>query len=790
MLNKEPLSPKRRTFLIYFLAGFFVFLLFPTCFYTLPLNGIDGSWEVAMHLATKYQLKWGQDFVYTYGPLSVLRLRYPVVLSKYVYLLSDVYFLYALFIGFSGFIRQNFRPGPVFFLFCCVLIGQRWEMETWYQFLILLFLISFIAKPDKKIYLVHAGILALLTFYIKVNSGLVNVGFFLMVVHYALVVKKITWKTYAVSLASFIATLLLSAWLLRTNLPDYINATLHLLQDYEEAMYMPLSELLVKKAFGFAGLFLLVWFACYGFVLVKAIRGKRFWSRLDTAVTYLLVAAGMFIWYKNGFVRADAHIFQFFEMAGPLILFLYVFTPADLGKKVVVVFCWALLGIDALALMILPGSLFPGEMRSLANFKLIGTKVRNVGAYFKGLRNYDREKATIDSMTALPNVYKGAVGDHKTDIIPIEIALLYSNGLQYAPRPVAQSYVAYDNYLDDLNYDRYMSPKAPDYVFFTLDGTNDRSEWMDEGRLKLALLARYRPEGMVNDQLLLKKEETPRDLTKIKEDTVQAEMGKNIAIESGPGMQFTRFVIQHDWKGKFRSLVYQPPPLEMVYTLKDGEVRTFRALKPILEAGFVLNKYVNSTAEFQLFLLSDGELNEDVDSVRFQLTAQRGYRPKITMINTWYAVGEKSADRRRQDSLELRRLTNNNVPLKPVLSAVGSCNDSIRYSLEYLRDNAGLIRLEGWAIREQSDNSDNIVRVLARSAAGIYPLPTDRAAQGFPSDLLSRKDMDSSGFVSIVPTTALPPGRYQIGLDIYNKKKDSSCVKYIDRYFDVIAKTE
>jgi hypothetical protein len=584
-------------------------------------------------------------------------------------------------------------------------------------------------------------------------------------------------------LASFLAALLLSAWLLRTNLPDYLKATIHLLRDYEEAMYMPLSEILAKKALGCAGLFLLIWVACCGFVLFKAITGKRFWSQLDTVATYLLVAAGMFIWYKNGFVRADAHVFQFFEMAGPLLLFLYVFTPPDLGKKVVAVFCWALLGIDALSLMILPGSAFPGELRSLVNFKLVGSKFANLGAYVTGLRDYDHEKAKIDRETSLPNEYKGFVGDHPTDIIPIEIALLYSNGLQYSPRPVSQSYVAYDHYLDDLNYDRYMSPKAPDYVFFTLDGTNDRSEWMDEGRLKLALLARYRPEGMVKDQLLLQKEETPRELTILKGDTIQAEMGKNIAVEKGPGMLFTRFIVDHDWKGKLRSLVYQPPPLEMVYTLKDGETRTFRALKPILEDGLVLNKYVNSTAEFQLFLLSDGQLNEDVDSVRFELTPLRGYRPKITMINTWYAFAEKSADRRRQDSLELLQL----IPLARInAQAFPIGSDSIRDSLEYFHDHAGLIRLAGWAIREQSDNRDNIVRVLAKSAAGIYPLPTRRyATQGFPHDLLSRNDLDSSGFVSIISKTTLPPGNYQVGLEIHNKRNDSSWVRLVDRYFDV-----
>lgn len=787
MLNKWTPSPKEVRFLVYILAGFFVLLLFPAYFYTLPVGGIDGSWEVAIHLAIKYHLKFGEDFIYTYGPLAVLRLRYPVVLSKYVYLLSDAYFLYVLFIGFSGFIRQHFRPGPVLFLLFSILIGQRWEMETWYQYLLLLFLIGYIAQPAKKVYLVHAAILALLTFYIKVNSGLINVGLFLMVILYALLVKKMSWKTYAVLMASFIAALFLSAWMLRTDLPKYILSTVHLLQDYEDAMYMPLSPILAKKAPLCAAAFLLVWFACYGFVLLKAATGRRLLSQLDTAVTYLLVAAGMFIWYKNGFVRADAHVFQFFEMAAPLVLFLYAFTPPDLGKRVVTVFCWTLLGIDAISLMILPDSAFPGEMRSVVNFKMIAAKVGNIGAYFTGFRDYDRAKAGSDSLDDRPNVFRDKVGGHTTDIIPIEIALLYSNGLRYAPRPVAQSYVPYDKYLDNLNYERYLSPQAPDYVFFTLDGTAERSEWMDEGKLKLALLARYRPEGMVTDQLLLRKEETPRTMVKIKEDTIRTVMGKDIPIENGPGMLFSRFFVQYDWRGRFRSLVYQPPVLSLAYTLKDGEVHYYRVLKPLLEDGMVLNKNVNSTSEFQLYLLSDGQLNEDVRSVRLEPATQHGFRPSITMINTWYAFDGKSTGWRREDSLELQRLTDGNIPLKPMNQpAPATCSDSIRYSLDYVSNHAGLIRIAGWAIREQYDNRDNIVRVLAKSAAGTYSLPTRRSdVLGIPYELSSRKDLDSSGFLSIVSTEQLPPGNYRIGLAIDHRNSDSSCVRYTDRYFDV-----
>lgn len=789
MLSEWTLSNRTRTFLTYFLAAFFVFLLFPSNFYTLPASGVDGSWQIGIHLAIKYHLKFGRDFVYTYGPLAALRLRFPVVLSKYVYLLSDAYFVFILFTGFSGFIRRYFRPGPLFFLFCCVLIGQQWDMDKWYQFLLFLFLIRFIREPAKIIYLVHAATLALLTFYIKVNSGLINIGFFLMVVHYALAVKKIGLRTYVIILVAFIAAIFLSAWLFGVDLGGYILCTLFILKDYEDIMYLPLAGKLGEIAPWCAGIFLLVLSACYVFVLAKAIKSKRLPAYLDTALAYLLVAAGVFIWYKNGFVRADGHVLQFFDMCGPLVFFLYVFTPSELAKRKVTVFCWTLLAIDTISLLILPYSGFPDRLKKAANFSLVTGQVRSVGDYFKGIGQYDYEKARIDSTTSLPNTFKNAIGDHTADIIPTEIALLYANGLRYAPRPTAQSYAAYDGHLDRLNYDRYLSPKAPDYIFFTLDGTEDRSAWMDEGMVKLALLARYRPEGMVEDQLLLKKDELPREMVKIKEDTIHTEMGKEIPVKKGPGILFTRFLIGRNLFGKIRSFVYQPPDLVMEYKLEDGEVRYFKVLKPLLEDGMILNKFVNSTPEVRLFLLSDGRLNEDVHSVRLLPTGQGGYQSKITMINTWYAFAEKSGSRSRQDSLDLLRLTHNNILFHAMVRPPsGNDGDSIRYGLEYIRNHAGLIRIAGWAMHQDRNNTGNVIKVLARSVDSVYELPSETySIPAFPYDLWPRKDLDSSGFLSVFSKAQLPKGSYQLGLAICERGKDSNAVQYIDRYFDVEA---
>jgi len=786
MPGVKPLSPRERRFFIYFFAGFFVFLLFPGAFYFYPPKGVDGSRMMAIYLAIKNNLQFGKDLVHTSGPLAVLRLRYPFVVSKYVYLLGDIYFVYVLFTGFRLLLRKHFYPGAILFLFCCILIDQRADMEKWYLILILLFLFSFLEEPGRLVYLIHAGLLTVICFYINGISGLIDAILVLGVLGYALVTKKMRLTACLFFLFGFFAALFLGARLLHTDFPAYLAGSIRVMKDYEGAMYLPLSGRSGEAAPWCAGVIFLVLLIAYIFALVKWIVNRPFLSHRDTVVAYGLVAFWLVVWYKNSFVRGDDHLFRFFEMVCPLVLFLYLYTPRKTGGKVIGVLCWLVLGIDTLCLYILPGHPFPAKLEQVVRFRLIPDKIAEVTNYFNGLAGYDRAMAGTDSLLALPNSYKSAVGDHAVDIIPSDVATIYSSGLRYSPRPSIQSYAAYNSWLDGMNYDKYLSAGAPDYLFFTLDGMEERFQWVDEGRVKLALLARYQVKGMVGNQLLLQKNELPREMIKVKEDTITVRMGEEIPVRRGPGFQFSRFFIREDLSGKLRSLFYQPPPLVMVYTLDDGEIIPFHALAPVLSDGFILNKFVNSTQEFRLFLLSDGRLTADVRSMRIQPLTPGGYQPEIKMVTTWYRFADRTPQRFSADSLALLRLTAGNATRQPLAQPpADSAGGSIRYGIASFRVHGGMIRISGWAVNTTRDNSGQSVKVLARSGNRVYDLPTESLSGAkFPDDPGRRKDLDSLGFSSVVSRWQLPTGNYQVGLAIYDDRTGKGDVRYIDRYFD------
>lgn len=701
MLNVKPLSPRERRFFIYFFAGFFVFLLFPGSFYFPAAKGVDGSGAIAIYLAIKNKLVFGKDLLTSFGPLAILRFRFPLIAGKWVYLAGDLYSLYILFTGFCLILRKHFHPGPVLFLFCCVVINQDAGMESWYFILLLIFLLFFIQGPGRSVYLVHAGILTVICFYMKANWGLLDGILFLGVLGYALVTKKIGWTRWLLFVFGFVVALFVSAWLLHTDLPGYLAGSIRVMNDHEGTLYLPL-------------------------------------------------------------VRGDGHLFRLLEMLSPMVFVLYLCTSGRAGGKVIGILCWVILTLDMVSLCILPGQPFLARLEQVVQFRLIPDKIAGVTNYFTGLAGYDRARQSADSLSALPNIYKRAVGDHPVDIVPAEPTLVYWSGLRYQPR-------------------------TPDFIFFTLDEKGDRLQWLEEGRQKLALPAHYQYRGFVGNQLLLAKKELPRGMIKIAEDTTMVNMGEEIAVKQGPGLSFTRFFIDEDASGKWQSLINKPPALEMVFSLDDGDVQHYPVFAPELREGFIGSKFVNTTPEFRLFMLSDGRLTPDVRSIRIQPLVPGGYQTAMKMVTTRYRFAGKDAQQAREDSLALLRLTAGNALLQPLTAPPADDSDgSILYDLVNFRDHGGLIRLTGWAIQEKTDNSRKRVKVLAKSGKDVYELPAEGSdLRGMPDDLRARADLAGAGFSATLSRTQLPPGNYRVGLAVCDERTGQGVVRYPDRYFDI-----
>src|SRR6476620_11526835 len=62
---------------------FVLFWLFPWNVFYIPGLDLDRSWAMALHMAIDKNMVFGQDFIFTYGPLGYITTRYPIGISKF-----------------------------------------------------------------------------------------------------------------------------------------------------------------------------------------------------------------------------------------------------------------------------------------------------------------------------------------------------------------------------------------------------------------------------------------------------------------------------------------------------------------------------------------------------------------------------------------------------------------------------------------------------------------------------------------------------------------------------------
>src|SRR5882724_5051114 len=534
---------KLKPYFQYFFLLFFLFLVFPRNFFNLPYPGLDASWNIAIFLAYKYNLIFGKDLVFTYGPLGIFHSRFPIVISPWAYLLFDLYFLGTFYFILRDIFKKHFSTGVVLYIFLSIIIARLELQDTWFFRFFLFYLFSFLNASQKPLPIIQAALLSIFCFYYKANLGLVAILIFIIVISYCLLRRKISLRFYLFMVISYLSGIWLGAWLLHVDLKGYLRAGVELIGGYNDAMSQPLANNFTGYIYP-ALLILLTIFSLVVYPLIVSIRNKELLRNLDGHFTYLIIGLGTFIIFKSAYVRADRHIYIFFTSISLVIALLYLFGPPGFMRKITIACCWLVILTSFWTVDFIPEMNQP-NLRAL-NFSFLTVKFQAIKNYFAGIKKYDHERLVADSLVSVDNEYRKIIGDSTVDIIPVEISRIYFNGLRYDPRPVIQSYSAYNYYLDGLNCQKYRSPDAPEYILFSLNSVDGRVPFFDESRTKLALIDRYRIVGNVEKDLLLKKRETPWHFLQLREgeEVVSAKMGEDIVIGKKRGLQYSRIFVK------------------------------------------------------------------------------------------------------------------------------------------------------------------------------------------------------------------------------------------------------
>ena len=777
---------KLKLYLQYFFILFLTFLIFPSSFYQTPNSGLDPSWNISLHLANKYDLIFGKDFVFTYGPFGVLYSRLPISVNKYFYLLFDLYFLFTFIFVTRKIFKVQFNLIIGLFAFLIVVIAMYEAAEQWFFFFMLFFLFSFLKEPVGRMrYLLQAGLISIFCFYYKLGLGISSLVIFTMVLTYAVIWKKLTFRNYTIIVISYLLLIWLCAILFNVDLKGYLKGTMHIIDAYNDSMFIPLANQLYR--FGYAAVAILAIIAIWIlFRLVTFIQKKVVFKNIDELFIYLLFIMATYVLFKSSFVRPDGHLFLFFKSISVTIILLYLFTRGKVEKRIASIACLSVILISLWVVNTAPGSYKP--VNKVLNLSFIGIKIGETKNYFEGFINYDAEVGKSERLLSQDNEFRKIIGNSTVDIVPIEISKIYFNGFKYNPRPVIQSYSAYDEYLDNLNYEKYMSATAPDYVLFSMSSIDDRFAFFDETKTKLALINNYKVVGEMDEELILKKRDTPRSLIKLnEEEKFNIKLGEDISVKRSSDIQVSRLFIEYDLPGKLRRLIYQPPVMKIFFILENDEVKSYRVSKSVLEGGVILNKFVDNKEDFQLLMQSDGKLSTNVKKIRFESDpANSGFIRTVRMENSYYRFANKPTSEQIADSIGIANVMKKFRPLRIGDTTVLQLEE-LHYNIEDFSSHGQTIRVSGWAFSEKGNNKNLLVKAILQSGNNVYELPSERKYRPDLPVVFARDDIEYSGLNSLVSRSELPSGEYKLGIGIFTADNKLAKITYSDRRINIDA---
>ena len=637
----------------FIILGIAACLSLPAYFARTPDIGLDPSWSLSLQLAAAEGRIFGQEFVFTYGPLGYLLIHAPV--SKASLLLYDVFILGSLLGIYARLLPQRPRP-----LYALTLIALAMVTKA-----------SLLSAPATLLFTIlcnwlwrlwdHGDVLAVLGslaaavlgFFGKVNYGLVIVFLIPAYVAGLMIIRRDRRVAGIVFLVSFLLLVELGATIWHVTLPGYLRSGVEIITGFNEAMFIPPAYSLL--VFELACMLVLA-------MVAAAFLGSRRVPWRGQAMLLPLIGLAVLVMFKNAFARSDEGHNPAFYAALPLLLAVWCVAWPNAG------------GVRALLLMslIYPAALMTTNTQFFSRVELFTTLpvlyFRQVAAVpWREHSSHLRQSLLAHYPEAvLPNNIRQIVGEASVDVMPWETSIAVISGMNLKQRPVPASYNAYTLWLDALNARFLSSSNAPTYLFYhygqcaTID---ERPAAWDESVSKRALMANYRlisefplPMRVWHTQklepgavFLLKHESNVRRFIPVATNAVSVGWDQPLMVPPTTNLLFLTLDVSRTALGKFRSLVLSPSILRVTFGFEDGSSSDNRAVLPILKTGVLINRRVESEAETRNWLEAAPARNMGVSWIRFKSSSSLAIKFPLTGAIVEYRLAETDGATSRKE---------------------------------------------------------------------------------------------------------------------------------------------
>lgn len=598
---------------------FSVLLFLPKNLIENPSGGVDPSWKISINMAIHQGLTFGKDWVFTYGPLGFLSTRIPAYTGIAPLIFYDI-FTASVLIYILRYVFKELNNTTKWFVAPYFIMMSTHNSETTFQlFTFFIFLVFHHYRTKNLVSLALATGISVLIFFIKLNLGIV--ASVILYGHLLLTVlsDRKSWLKMLPFLSIHVLAMLFLGQILHVDLFPYIKGALSIINNYNDAMFsVDFINLTARYAYfnmAIAAVIIITLAVFFIYSLPTILK-----SHSDIFVLLVM----LFAWYlgfKQGFTR-----FGFAGMSYPFFygaLFVgiaYLFIDNLILKK--------RLGDVFMVFLFISPFVSTGLGFSFNKITIPYQDVLFTNLPFQQQVTDQKNRTEYHIDSGIAQSFKGKT----VDVVPYEIAYTYFNDLHYNPRPAIQSYQAYNNYLTSLNYDKYLSTTAPDYVLYTTVGPTDvqRYSFWGDSKTTLAMLQNYDYDTTTisKDTLqIVKKRAGSFAIEKSGEKDLAFKLGEEIQVSQQNKLTWIEVNVKYSLWGKIMRILVQPPVLRVKATYEDGSTEVFKAIISEIEAGVFLKKLQTNT-EAEHFFRTRGQ-NKSITKLQF-LQNHAGFQENIT----------------------------------------------------------------------------------------------------------------------------------------------------------------
>jgi hypothetical protein len=332
----------------------------------------------------------------------------------------------------------------------------------------------------------------------------------------------------------------------------------------------------------------------------------------------------LFLSFKEGFVRWHIDYFVFIATQLQLLILVAILAPrrgsqptpgpARLNQATIMTAAFWRRRIPSLALALTGAVLFAPVVSTMLSLQSVnppwpadslGARIatyQKATAMLQSSAERDRvakqAQAIVLADDPLPAAFVDRIGSAPVDVMPWDIEVMTAYHLNWAPRPVLQSYTSYTSYLDNLDASFLRGPDAPVYVIATFRLLGHRYPLYEEPATQRALFERYRVDAVDPNWVLLRRASDLCPCPTRELGSTTAAAGQAVTPPAAaPGERvFVRVRLDYSLAGRAADLLLDAGAIRI--TLASGGTETrFRLVPGTAGDGLLLSAFARNNAD-------------------------------------------------------------------------------------------------------------------------------------------------------------------------------------------------